>query len=207
MDRFDKQINLDPKIIKELSLSQKQECMTEINKRREQAWKFSLFFCLGVMAFIMVYYLISMVYTLRFRGLLPNISIVLFIMPVFVFIPSFFAHFMNGKCIMWAFVAYVISCVAAIVTSSFINAWTAPFAFAGAVLYVRLSRCCDMYEALSKEKEFPDFCEIESGVVEAKAIIERNSRPKEEPLNILTQAAIMTAKKDTDKSGDGKDAE
>ena len=44
MDRFDKQINLDPKIIKELSLSQKQECMTEINKRREQAWKFSLFF-------------------------------------------------------------------------------------------------------------------------------------------------------------------
>lgn len=195
MDRFDKEINLDPKIVKELSLSQKQECMAEINKRREQAWKFSVFFCLGVMAFIMVYYLFSTVYTLRFRGLLPNVSIVLFITPVFVFVPSFFAHFMNGKCVMWAFFAYVISGFAAIITSSFINAWITPFALAGAVLYVRLSHCCDMYNALSKEEGFPEFYEIESAAEEAKAIIERNNRPKEEPLNILTQAAIMAKDK------------
>lgn len=199
MDRFDKEINLDPKIVKELSLSQKQDCMTEINKRREQAWKFSVFFCLGVMAFIMVYYLFSTVYTLRFRGLLPNVSIVLFITPVFVFVPSFFAHFMNGKCVMWAFFAYVISGFAAIITSSFINAWITPFALAGAVLYVRLSHCCDMYNALSKEEGFPEFYEIESAAEEAKAIIERNNRPKEEPLNILTQAAIMAKdKQETD---------
>lgn len=199
MDRFDKEINLDPKIVKELSLSQKQDCMTEINKRREQAWKFSVFFCLGVMAFIMVYYLFSTVYTLRFRGLLPNVSIVLFITPVFVFVPSFFAHFMNGKCVMWAFFAYVISGFAAIITSSFINAWITPFALAGAVLYVRLSHCCDMYNALSKEEGFPEFYEIESAAEEAKAIIERNNRPKEEPLNILTQTAIMAKdKQETD---------
>lgn len=199
MDRFDKEINLDPKIVKELSLSQKQDCMTEINKRREQAWKFSVFFCLGVMAFIMVYYLFSTVYTLRFRGLLPNVSIVLFITPVFVFVPSFFAHFMNGKCVMWAFFAYVISGFAAIITSSFINAWITPFALAGAVLYVRLSHCCDMYNALSKEEGFPEFYEIESAAEEAKAIIERNNLPKEEPLNILTQAAIMAKdKQETD---------
>lgn len=199
MDRFDKQINLDPKIVKELNLSQKQECMAEINKRRDQAWKFSVFFCLGVMAFIMVYYLVSTVYTLRFNGLLPNVSIVLFITPAFVFIPSFFAHFMNGKCVMWAFFAYVISGFAAIVTSSFINAWIVPFAFAGAVLYVRLSHCCDMYEALSKETGFPEFFEIEAGAAEARAIIERNSHTEEEPLNILTQAAILAAKKDENK--------
>lgn len=199
MDRFDKEINLDPKIVKELSLSQKQDCMTEINKRREQAWKFSVFFCLGVMAFIMVYYLFSTVYTLRFRGLLPNVSIVLFITPVFVFVPSFFAHFMNGKCVMWAFFAYVISGFAAIITSSFINAWITPFALAGAVLYVRLSHCCDMYNALSKEEGFPEFYEIESAAEEAKAIIERNNLPKEEPLNILTQTAIMAKdKQETD---------
>lgn len=199
MDRFDKEINLDPKIVKELSLSQKQDCMTEINKRREQAWKFSVFFCLGVMAFIMVYYLFSTVYTLRFRGLLPNVSIVLFITPVFVFVPSFFAHFMNGKCVMWAFFAYVISGFAVIITSSFINAWITPFALAGAVLYVRLSHCCDMYNALSKEEGFPEFYEIESAAEEAKAIIERNNRPKEEPLNILTQTAIMAKdKQETD---------
>lgn len=199
MDRFDKEINLDPKIVKELSLSQKQDCMTEINKRREQAWKFSVFFCLGVMAFIMVYYLFSTVYTLRFRGLLPNVSIVLFITPVFVFVPSFFAHFMNGKCVMWAFFAYVISGFAAIITSSFINAWITPFALAGAVLYVRLSHCCDMYNALSKEEGFPEFYEIESAAEEANAIIERNNRPKEEPLNILTQTAIIAKdKQETD---------
>ena len=199
MDRFDKEINLDPKIVKELSLSQKQDCMTEINKRREQAWKFSVFFCLGVMAFIMVYYLFSTVYTLRFRGLLPNVSIVLFITPVFVFVPSFFAHFMNGKCVMWAFFAYVISGFAAIITSSFINAWITPFALAGAVLYVRLSHCCDMYNSLSKEEGFPEFYEIESAAEEAKAIIERNNLPKEEPLNILTQTAIMAKdKQETD---------
>lgn len=193
MDRFDKHINLDPNIVKELSLSQKQECMAEINKRREQAWKFSVFFCLGVMAFIMVYYLISTVYTLRFQGLLPNVSIILFIVPVFIFVPSFFAHFMNGKCVMWAFFAYAVSGFAAIITSTFINAWIAPFAFAGAVLYVRLSHCCDMYSALAKEEGFPDFFEMGSGAAEAKAIIERNSHPEEEPLNILTQAAIIAA--------------
>ena len=70
-----------------------------------------------------------------------------------------------------------------------------PFAFAGAVFYVRLSRCCDMYNALSKETGFPEFIEIESCAAEAKAIIERNKALDEKPLNILTQAAIMTAER------------
>ena len=56
-----------------------------------------------------------------------------------------------------------------------------------------------MYNALSKEEGFPEFYEIESAAEEAKAIIERNNRPKEEPLNILTQAAIMAKdKQETD---------
>jgi hypothetical protein len=198
MDRFSRKVNLDPTEIKGMTMRQKQECMAEIDKYREAAWKYSVCFCLLIMLFIMIYSLVSTMYTLRFHGLLESISGIVIIVPVFVFVPSFFAHFMNSKCIMWAFFAYVISGFAVIITSSLINAWVAPFAFAGAVFYVRLSRCCDMYAALSKEEGFPEFFEIQEGAAEAKAAIERKSGSEDDSLNFLTKAAILANEKSRD---------
>lgn len=204
MARFEKEFNFDPNEVKGMSVEQKQDCIAEIDRRRDYAWKYSVGFCLLVMLFMLIYSIISTVYTLRFHGLLESVSVVMFVTPIFVFVPSFFAHFMNGKCVMWAFFAYAITGLAVIFTGSAVNAWAAPFAFVGAVMYARLSRCCDIYQALSKEEGFPEFFNIEECVPEAKAVIERNEKKEEAPLNFLTQAAIIAAQKDDKGAGDSE---
>lgn len=201
MDKFSKEVTLDPKEIPNMNMSQKQDCMAEIDKIRKTAWVYSWIFCLGVIAFIFIYSLIQMVYTLKYRGLLENINPFLILIPVAVFIPSIFAHMMNGKCIIWAYLTYLATGLFTIFTGSLLNAWVALFAFAGAVLYVRLSRVCDCYAALEKEEGFPEFCEITSDTAAAKAIIERSNK-KEEPLNILTETAILAAKLSAEKKSD-----
>ena len=69
-DGFKKTINLDPKAIPEMNRDQKQDCMAEIDKYRKQAWVYSLVFGLGIFAFILIYSMLSLVYTLRFERLL-----------------------------------------------------------------------------------------------------------------------------------------
>lgn len=107
MDKFSKEVTLDPKEIPNMNMSQKQDCMAEIDKIRKTAWVYSWIFCLGVIAFIFIYSLIQMIYTLKYRGLLENINPFLILIPVAVFIPSIFAHMMNGKCIIWAYLTYL----------------------------------------------------------------------------------------------------
>lgn len=199
MPGFKKELNLDPREIPHMDLSGKQECMTEIERRRKQAWVYSALFCAGVLAFIFLYALFSMLFMLKRHELAPSVSKLLFLIPVFIFIPAIFAHSMNGKCIIWAYIAYLIVGLYTIFTGEFINAWIAPFAFAGAVIYVRLSRVCDTYYALEKEAGFPDFCDIRE-TSSALAALEKSEVSKDEPLNPLTEIAIQTAKKSAEQT-------
>ncbi len=192
MPKFKKEVNLDPRSIKEMSLAQKQDCMTEIESRRSLAWKYSVIFCLGTMIFVFVYAMVSLVFTMRFQKMLESVHPLFFLIPVFVFAPSFFAHSMNGGCVLWAVLTYMLIGFLTIISGSWVNAWVAPFALAGAVIYVRMSRACEAYDALSKEDGFPEFCAIESKSEFAREIIERNAA-KEKPLDPLTEAAISAA--------------
>ena len=192
MGRFVKKVNLDPKEIRYMSLADKQECMAEVDKRRKTAWLYSLFFCGGVMLYIMVYSLISTMYTLSVLKLLPEPSVMLFFLPLIIFIPSFFAHSMHGGWVLLTCVAYMLTGLLVIITGSLVNAWIAPFAFAGAVLYFILSRTCDTYYALEKEEGFPEFCDIKCMSDSAREIIERNKENDEPALHIMTEMAILT---------------
>lgn len=194
MGRFVKKVNLDPSEIRYMSLADKQECMSEIDRRRQTAWKYSLFFCGGIMLYLMVYSIVSAMYTLSVMKLLPSPGTLLFFVPLIVFVPSFFAHSMHGGSIVLTAVAYMLVGLYVIVTGSFVNAWTAPFAFAGAVVYFILSRTCDMYYALEKEEGFPEFCDIKCMSDSAREIIERNKKEEEPPLHIMTETAILAQK-------------
>lgn len=206
MGRFVKKVNLDPKEIRYMTLADKQECMAEVDRRRKTAWLYSLFFCGGILVYIMVYSLISAMYTLSVMKLLPEIGALMFLVPVIVFVPSFFAHSMNGVCVVLTSVAYMLAGLYTIVTGSFVNAWIAPFAFAGAVVYFMLSRTCDMYYALEKEEGFPEFCDIKCMSDSAREIIERHKDDAEPTLHAMTEMAIlaekMKAEKENTSAGD-----
>lgn len=194
MGRFVKKVNLDPKEIRYMTLADKQECMAEVDRRRKTAWLYSLFFCGGIMLYIMVYSIVSAMYTLSAMKLLPQIGILMFLVPVIVFVPSFFAHSMHGGSIVLTCVAYMLTGLYTIVTGSFVNAWIAPFAFAGAVVYFMLSRTCDMYYALEKEEGFPEFCDIKCMSDSARDIIERHKDKAEPALHAMTEMAILAEK-------------
>lgn len=200
MGRFVKKVNLDPKEIRYMSLADKQECMAEVDRRRKIAWRYSLFFCGGIMLYIMVYSLLSAMYTLSVMKMLPEIGVLMFFVPVIVFVPSFFAHSMHGGSVVLTSVAYMLVGLYTIFTGSFVNALIAPFAFAGAVVYFILSRTCDMYYALEKEDGFPEFCDIKCMSDSAREIIERNKDEAEPALHAMTEMAILAEKMKSEKA-------
>lgn len=199
MPGFRKKINLDPSMVSGMDNDQKKECMSEIERIRAAAWKYALVCCLGIMIYIFVYDLLSAMYAIKVQKAVGQLSAVLYIIPVFVAVPSFFAHSMNGKWIVAAVIAYMLSAFGAIVTSSLINIVPAPFLVIGAIMYFRLSLCCDMYNRLSKEEGFPEFTSLEHGAAMAREIIERNAKKEEDGLSPLTKAAIGANKKDAEK--------
>ena len=192
MAKFVKQINLDPRELRNMDMENKQECMAEIDRRRKFAWLYSCIFSGGMLVFFLVYALISMFFTLSYKRLLPSVDVLFMYVPAVIMLLSFFAHMMNGKFVVAASIAYLIAGFIAIITSEFINAWIFPFAFFGVFVYFRLSQTCDMYHALEKEEGFPEFCDIKGMSESAKAVIERGNE-KEESLHILTEMAILSA--------------
>lgn len=207
MAGFKKDINLDPTMVAGMTLDQKRECMSEVERIRTSAWKYSCFFSLGVMLYIFIYDLLSMIYSLSALKVVGQLSGFMYILPVIVMIPSFLAHSMDKKWVIAAILAYFISVFAIILTGKWINIAAAPFAFVGAVLYYRLSGICKMYSVLSKQEGFPEFYSFEHGAAMAKEIIERNSKEPEKELSPLTKIAIESHKAAQEKSGSQKPEE
>ena len=207
MAGFRKDINLDPTMVAGMNLDQKRECMSEIERRRKTAWRFSCFFCLGLMLYIFVYDLLSVIYSLSALRTVGQISGFMYLIPIIIMLPSFFAHSMNGKWVLAAVLAYMLSAFGVIITAAWINAAAAPFLIVGAVFYYRLSNCCEMYEVLSKQEGFPEFYSFEHGAAMAKEIIERNSKEPEKELSPLTKLAIDAHKASAEKAEQEKSDE
>lgn len=189
MAGFNKSINLDPTMVGGMNLDQKRECMSEIERRRKAAWKFSCIFSIALMLYIFAYDLLSVMYSLKTMQKVPQISGFMYLVPIIVMLPSLFAHSMNGKWVLASVLAFMISAFGVIITGAWLNFIAAPFLIAGAVFWYRVSNCCGMYEVLSKQEGFPEFYSFEHGAAMAKEIIERNSKQDNE-LSPLTKVAI-----------------
>ena len=190
MAGFSKSINLDPTMVGGMDLDKKRECMSEIERIRKTAWKFSCIFCVALMVYIFAYDLLSVMYSLKTLQKVPQISGFMYLVPIIVMIPSFFAHSMNGKWVLAAVLLFMLSAFGVIITGSWLNIIAAPFLIAGAFFWYRVSNCCEMYNVLSKQEGFPEFYSFEHGAAMAKEIIERNNKPNEKELSPLTKVAI-----------------
>lgn len=194
MAGFKKTINLDSSMINGMTPEQKRECVTEIERRRKTAWRYSCIFCIGLMAYIFLYDLLSVMYSISAQRTVVQLSGFMYLIPVIVAAPSFFAHMMNGKWVLAAVLAYMLSILGTAITGEWLNFIIAPFLVVGAVLYFRLSSCCEMYDALSKQEGFPEFYTLEHGAALAREIIERSSKKEEKSLSPLTELAISAEK-------------
>lgn len=83
-----------------MNLDQKRECMSEIERRRKAAWKFSCIFSIALMLYIFAYDLLSVMYSLKTMQKVPQISGFMYLVPIIVMLPSLFAHSMNGKWVL-----------------------------------------------------------------------------------------------------------
>lgn len=193
MAGFTRDVNTNPAEIPRMPLEQKKECMTEIEKVRDKSWMFSVVYCLGIMAFFMVYGIISTMYTLKAVSVLPSVAPVMIIVPVMVFVPALLAHSMKKRFVILTALAYFAAGVISVITGEIVNGWVVLPSLIGSVVYFGLYTFCDSYQALEKEEGFPDFCDIRSQSAFAKEVIERNKK-KEEPLNPLTELAIAAEK-------------
>lgn len=189
MAGFNKSINLDPTMVSGMNLDQKRECMSEIERRRKMAWKFSCIFSIVLMVYIFAYDLLSVMYSLKTMQKVPQISGFMYLVPIIVMLPSLFAHSMNGKWVLASVLAFMLSAFGVIITGAWLNIIAAPFLVVGAVFWYRVSNCCEIYEVLSKQEGFPEFYSFEHGAAMAKEIIERN-KPQEKELSPLTKVAI-----------------
>lgn len=207
MAGFKKKIKLDPTMVGGMDLDQKRECVSEIERRRTLAWKYSCFFSAAVMVYIFIYDLLSVLYSLKTFHQVPQISGLMYLVPIIIMIPAFFAHSMNGKWVLVSMLAYMLSAFGVIVTSSWVNAVAAPFLIAGTVIQFRVSSCCEMYEVLSKQEGFPEFYSFEQGAAMAKEIIERNAKPQESELSPLTKLAIQANEIKQAKESTGSEAQ
>ena len=189
MAGFNKSINLDPTMVGGMSLDQKRECMSEIERRRKAAWKFSCIFSIALMVYIFAYDLLSAMYSLKTMQKVPQISGFMYLVPIIVILPSLFAHSMNGKWVLASVLAFMLSAFGVIITGSWLNIIAAPFLVVGAVFWYRVSNCCEMYDVLSKQEGFSEFYSFEHGAAMAKEIIERNKKQEKE-LSPLTKVAI-----------------
>ena len=198
MAGFGRDVNLDPKEIPRMPMEQKRDCMAEIDKMRSVNWKYSVILEVWIFAFSMIYYVISTMYTLKSRSLLTPIDPVIMVIPFAVIISALLAHSMKKSRVILALLVYFASAILAVCTGELINGWLLLPCLAGMIMYYGLFTLCDSYKALSKEEGFPEFFDIASNTAAAKEIIERN-KTKEEPLNPLTEIAILAEKKRQEK--------
>ena len=190
---FSRQVNLDPNAVKTMDLQEKRECMDEINKRLKQAWNWSAWTTLFIMAFVLVYIMASTVYLLRFRKQLIALDIGIFIAPFLMFIPSFFANMMKYWGIIISMVVYAATAFYFIVTTNYVELWVAVIGIVGAVMDYRLLYCYDIYKILEKEPGYPEFFKLEDNMEAAHEIV-KEKEPEKKPLDILTETAILAAK-------------
>lgn len=201
MAAFGRDVNLDPKEIPRMPMSQKKDCMAEIDKVRSANWIYSVVFSIGIFAFAMIYSLFSMVYTLKSRDLLVSINPVIMLIPFAVIIISLLAHSMSKFRVIMAVIVYFLSGVLTVCTGELINGWLVVPCLVGSVMYYGMFTLCDSYEALSKEEGFPEFFVLAENALAAKEIIER-SKDEKESLNPLTEMAILAENKRREKEAE-----
>jgi hypothetical protein len=140
----------------------KLEVLTEIYRRRDAAFRYACFFCLGMMAYCMVIGMLSFNMllvnkTVYFSQTVPIVDFYTLAPIALVFIPALFSDFMKQGGVLIAIIVFIIFTALYILKSYYVFI---PFTVAGAVIYLRQNAVLDIYAVLENEDGFPQFSDF-----------------------------------------------
>ncbi|MGN0675821.1 MAG: hypothetical protein ACI4KG_08705 [Oscillospiraceae bacterium] len=158
MGKFRLQIDVEPKDIPSLDDSHKRDCADSINGVINHTFKYTLFLSLGVMAFFGAYSLFGFTYLMRMEKVLPQLSVV---MPL-ICLAIFLLEFISGAMHKWAIITEILLHAALIFTvmMKLQTVWIIPFAIYGVVVHLKLLTLTPLYKVLSEQKGFPEFTSL-----------------------------------------------
>ncbi len=158
MGKFQLQIDVEPKDIPSLDDPHKRDCTDAINGVINHTFKYTLFLSLGVMAFFGAYSLFGFTYLMRMEKVLPQLSIV---MPLICLV-IFLLEFISGAMHKWAIIAEVLLHTVLVFTVmlKLQTVWIIPFAIYGVIVHMKLLTLIPLYKVLSEQKGFPEFTSL-----------------------------------------------
>jgi hypothetical protein len=153
----------------------KLEVLTEINKRRDFAFRYACLFCLGMLVYCMVMGFLSfnMLLTNRYYWVvnhLPGVGFAVLAPIALVFIPAPAAVMMKQYGVLFVILIFMIFTALYIIWGYY---FFIPFTVFGAYAYMRQNSVIDIYEALSEEDGFPDFSDF---TFEHKTTVEKKEQ-------------------------------
>jgi hypothetical protein len=136
----------------------KHEVLTEIYRRRDLAFRYSCFFCFGMLLYLSIMGILQFIFFLAGRnpGLPPFGTSTLLVAPL-VFIPAIVSLFMKPQGIVITIVVFLIFSAIYFLRGYYIFL---PFTLAGAFVYLQQSAVCDAYACISKLDGFPEFSDF-----------------------------------------------
>jgi hypothetical protein len=148
----------------------KLEVLTEVYKRRDFAFRFACFFCVGLLVYSMVMGLLSFNMLLANRRVwylsyLPPVGLAVLLPIVPVFIPSLSAVLMKQTGTLAVIIVFMGLTAYYIIYEFYL---LVPFSVFGAIVYLRQNAVIDIYEALSEEDGFPEFSDFSFEHIEKK---------------------------------------
>ena len=155
MGKFRFTINVEPEDIPNLDDAHKRDCADVLTSIINSAFRYMVFFSIGVLAFFGAYSLFSFTYFMRMDKLLPQLPVAIPIIGFAVFILSFIAGTMNKP----ALIIEMLLCAALVMfaITKVQTIWIAPFAAYGVIANLKLLTLTPIHRAISSEPGYPEF--------------------------------------------------
>jgi hypothetical protein len=163
---FRRKINMNPDLVRGMSPEQKGECMDEVNKIRNAASKYSIWYTVGALTILCAGGIINITGVMKGNRPITEFIWILILTPALILLPAIIAHVRMAKNFA-ATVVMVDYLLFALFygfrfyqTKSLIFCVFIIFSLVGTVLYFNMFPSKEIYAALEKEDGFPDFFEI-----------------------------------------------
>jgi prepilin signal peptidase PulO-like enzyme (type II secretory pathway) len=136
----------------------KLDCLWEIYRRRDAAFRYACFFCGGMLLYLTIMGVLQFNFMLagRYPNLPPIAPVTFFVVPL-VFIPAFFALLMKPAGTVLTILVFMVFTALYFLDKIYM---LIPFTVAGAVFYLRQNAVFEGYFVLAEEEGFPEFSDF-----------------------------------------------
>ncbi len=155
MAKFRFTIDVEPQDIPNLDDSHKRDCADVLNSVINSAFKYTLIFALGTLAFFGAFSLFSFTFYMRMGTLLPQLPVLMPILGFAILLTAFIAGTMNKP----AIIIEMLFCaaLAAVSLTSIPCIIVIPFAAYGVIVNLKLLTLIPIHRAISSEPGYPEF--------------------------------------------------